>query len=460
MIGMDGKWTDRLRKRMQDFEEPEPEGLWQAVSDAMDKSGTAVPVRKPAHAGRKASGFSKYVMYATAALSAAAAILLAVRFGFNDRPVLPADDNDIVAVAADTAPERLPDTSRQKPTEDGIIVREIHAAASLIAENRQTVPVQAGRNDISETDGLTDSPVHADNETIREQEAVTDALSGTDDTGDAGPESAVTDNAAKEMDTCRQHDGGFDGKEYADADRGKKRRARGAIHASISSSNLVGSVSSFSGYGGLSSVSALSAPLKEKEEIVETRAAAVQQRDGASGSGNQYNTEIHHRQPVRVGVSVRYDFTKRWGIETGLTYSMLSSTITTGGSGYSSRTEQELHYIGIPLQVSYDFLQLKWFSLYVNAGGMIEKCISGKAVASYVPEGESAFESREGITARPLQWSLNAAIGAEVHFTPLIGLYVEPGASYFFNDGSGISTIYKERPLNFNFEFGLRFTFR
>ena len=139
---------------------------------------------------------------------------------------------------------------------------------------------------------------------------------------------------------------------------------------------------------------------------------------------------------------------------------MLSSTITTGGSGYSSRTEQELHYIGIPLQVSYDFLQLKWFSLYVNAGGMIEKCISGKAVASYVPEGESAFESREGITARPLQWSLNAAIGAEVHFTPLIGLYVEPGASYFFNDGSGMSTIYKERPLNFNFEFGLRFTFR
>ena len=441
MIGMDGKWTDRLRKRMQDFEEPEPEGLWQAISDAMDKSGTAVPVRKPAHAERKASGFSKYVMYATAALSAAAAILLAVRFGFNDRPVLPADDNDIVAVAADTAPERLPDTSRQKPTEDGIIVKEIHAAASLIAENRQTVPVQAGRNDISETDGLTDSPVQADKEAIREQEA-------------------VTDNAAKETDTCRQHDGGFDGKGYADADIRKKRRTRGAIHASISSSNLVGSVSSFSGYGGLSSVSALTAPLKEKEEIVETRAAAVQQRDGASGAGSQYNTEIHHRQPIRVGVSVRYDFTKRWGIETGLTYSMLSSTITTGGSGYSSRTEQELHYIGIPLQISYDFLQSKWFSLYVNAGGMIEKCISGKAVASYVPEGESAFESREGITARPLQWSLNAAIGAEVHFTPLIGLYVEPGASYFFNDGSGISTIYKERPLNFNFEFGLRFTFR
>ena len=66
----------------------------------------------------------------------------------------------------------------------------------------------------------------------------------------------------------------------------------------------------------------------------------------------------------------------------------------------------------------------------------------------------------KNIVEKPVQWSLNAAIGAEVHFTPFLGLYVEPGVGYFFNDGSSISTIYKERPFNFNFEFGLRFTFR
>ena len=173
-----------------------------------------------------------------------------------------------------------------------------------------------------------------------------------------------------------------------------------------------------------------------------------------------YNTEIRHRQPVRVGVSVRYDFSRRWGIETGLTYSLLSSSITSGDNTYSSRTEQNLHFIGIPVQISYDFLQLKWFSMYVNAGGMMEKCVSGKSVTNYIPDGNTAFESSEDIMVRPLQWSLNAAVGAEVHFSPLVGLYVEPGVSYFFDNGSGVSTIYTEKPVNFNLEFGLRFSFR
>lgn len=38
-------------------------------------------------------------------------------------------------------------------------------------------------------------------------------------------------------------------------------------------------------------------------------------------------------------------------------------------------------------------------------------------------------------------------------------MYVEPGISYYFDDGSPISTIYKEKPVNFNLNLGLRFTF-
>lgn len=90
----------------------------------------------------------------------------------------------------------------------------------------------------------------------------------------------------------------------------------------------------------------------------------------------------------------------------------------------------------------------------------MEKCVSGRADTDYMSDGNVISESSSDIQVRPLQWSLNAALGAEVHFTPLVGFYVEPGASYFFNDGSDVSTIYKERPFNFNLEFGLRFSFR
>lgn len=439
MNEMDRKWTDRLRSRMLDYEEAGPEGLWQAISDDLDKN-KVIPVRIVPGTGKK-----KFGRYIAGALSAAAAIALAVYFSLDRGPHRPADDADRLAVINDTTGMAVPD---QEVTEYAVINdvsgTGLPKAGNLIAMNtvsRQT-PDKSSFDSVS-SGGEPDKgqPIPEQNQspgrenTEKEDSRRSDRYTGED----------------------RHADDRFEWKDYPDTDRPAARRERGTFHASISASNLTGSISSFSGYSGLSSASVLSAD-KVKEEIVSTRAAAVQERSGTYGT--PYSTEVSHRQPVRVGVSLRYDITKRWGVETGLTYSLLSSTTSTGGEGYSSRAEQELHYLGIPVHLSYDFLQLKWFSMYLKAGGMVEKCISGKTVTTYIPEGEGAFESREDIMVRPLQWSLNAAIGAEVHFTPHIGLYIEPGVSYFFNDGSSVATIYKEKPVNFNFEFGLRFTFR
>ena len=40
-----------------------------------------------------------------------------------------------------------------------------------------------------------------------------------------------------------------------------------------------------------------------------------------------------------------------------------------------------------------------------------------------------------------------------------ISLYAEPGIVYYFDDGSDISTIRKEKPFNINLQAGLRFNF-
>lgn len=58
-----------------------------------------------------------------------------------------------------------------------------------------------------------------------------------------------------------------------------------------------------------------------------------------------------------------------------------------------------------------------------------------------------------------MQWSVNAAAGIQLNIVNSLSLYAEPGISYYFNDGSAIQTIYKEKPLNFNLNFGIRFTF-
>ena len=58
------------------------------------------------------------------------------------------------------------------------------------------------------------------------------------------------------------------------------------------------------------------------------------------------------------------------------------------------------------------------------------------------------------------QWSVNASAGLQYKINDILGVYLEPGVGYYFDNGSNVSTIYKEKPLNFNFTVGLRFMVR
>ena len=149
----------------------------------------------------------------------------------------------------------------------------------------------------------------------------------------------------------------------------------------------------------------------------------------------QTDQHIHHRQPIRFGLSLRYQLDDRWSVESGLSYTRLSSDITIVEAGMTTVTEQRLDYIGLPLNVGYDLWKNRTFGLYVTAGGMIEKRLG----------------------ATPWLFSLNAAAGAEYRLNDHFSLYAEPGLGYYFPDGSATPTIYQDRPLNFNLSLGLRF---
>jgi len=147
---------------------------------------------------------------------------------------------------------------------------------------------------------------------------------------------------------------------------------------------------------------------------------------------------VHHRQPVRFGLSLRYRLTDHWSAESGLTYTRLSSDITTIINDVTTVTEQRLNYIGLPLNISYELWKSRYFGLYVTGGGTIEKRLD-----------DSSW-----------QFSLNGAAGAEYKLSNYFSLYAEPGIGYYFKDGSSTPTIYKDHPLNFNLSFGLRFNLK
>ena len=141
-------------------------------------------------------------------------------------------------------------------------------------------------------------------------------------------------------------------------------------------------------------------------------------------------------------------FVRLWAkvspLESGLTYTLLSSDAKLADN--DQQIEQKLHYIGIPLRTNWNFLDKKLVTLYVSGGGMIEKCVYGKL-------------GSEKETVKPLQFSVSGAVGAQLNATKRVGIYVEPGVAYYFDDGSDIQTIRKENPFNFNIQAGIRLTY-
>ena len=134
----------------------------------------------------------------------------------------------------------------------------------------------------------------------------------------------------------------------------------------------------------------------------------------------------NYRQPIRVGVSLRYMLNNRWSLESGLTYTHLVSD-----NGYET---QRHNFIGLPINMGYQLWKNRHFSLYVTAGGTIEKMLEEK----------------------PWQFSVNTAFGAEYKLSRRFSIFAEPGLGYYFPNNSDIPTIYQDYPLNFNLNFGLR----
>lgn len=175
-------------------------------------------------------------------------------------------------------------------------------------------------------------------------------------------------------------------------------------------------------------------------------------------SEGEVNSDVEHKMPVTFGASLRFDLDDKWAIETGLTYTLLSSDLRSGGKSSYIEQEQRLHYVGIPLKLNRNIWSNRRFEVYASAGGAVEKCVSGKLETTYVVGQTNQTNENENIKVKPLQWSLSAAAGAQFKITDKLGIYAEPGVVYYFDDNSEVSTIRKEHPFNFNIQLGVRFT--
>ena len=110
----------------------------------------------------------------------------------------------------------------------------------------------------------------------------------------------------------------------------------------------------------------------------------------------------------------------------------------------------------MPVGVSYSLVRGKRFNIYASAGAEVEKLVSGKiTIHDKAADTKAPMPSRSLSEHRP-QFSVNGSIGAEYLFGNNLSAYVEPGVRHYFNNGSSIDNIYKDRPTNISLGVGLR----
>ena len=177
----------------------------------------------------------------------------------------------------------------------------------------------------------------------------------------------------------------------------------------------------------------------------------------------EVNDSYTHKMPVKLGLTARYAFTNLLGIESGLTYSLLQSDIQRGSestTGAWSSSDQTLHYLGVPLNLTFNFLNSRYVDVYASAGGMMEFGVKGSIKTTDHLHNSMTSTHQNEITPKGLLWSVNTTAGVQVNVLPSLGIYVEPGMSHHFKNDRQPRSSYTDKPTNFALGFGLRYTFR
>lgn len=169
--------------------------------------------------------------------------------------------------------------------------------------------------------------------------------------------------------------------------------------------------------------------------------------------------KLKHDYPLTFGASVGIGITDNLSIETGLMYTYMKSEAEQGGNGtHEYKVKQKLHYLGIPVKIKYDFFKHRRVDLYASAGGTVEKLVSGNVTVttkSMSGNGQSVSE-KEDIKVKNLQTSVGTNIGVEVKIDRTVGIYIEPGVSYYIKSSKQPDSYRKENPLNFTLRAGFR----
>ena len=407
---MKEEWTDKLKTRLEHHEMTPPEGLWEGISKQMNLAEK--PVR------RSSFPLSKRWIATAAALLALAGFF--VLYDFQDDATSSSPVNIAEKAESHQAPAQKQATEEKPVGEEPAAPRMLSLLAQAVPANAKTAPA------------TTESPEPSATPIITE-EKVTEATAEAQ-TAEASQASAQTarkiQQASSALPPSYQQN---EGKSYSE-DSKRPRQWSFGLHAS----------------GGLLADNSHQQydhyPISQSDPL---SPSSHYEYNSSETPQNETPIKASHHLPIRFGLKIGYQLSERWALQTGITYTYLYSEFTLVNRQQPA-IEQRLHYVGIPLGISYQIWKNSNFRLYASAGASAEKCVKNSQ------ESGDANINVQSDSEKPLQWSVNTALGAEYQPTKQLGIYLEPSLGYYFKDNTPLEHYYKEHPLSPAIEFGLR----
>lgn len=428
---MKTNWQKDIHDRLGSYEKDAPEGLWEGISRELPKLNDGVMLTD------KPQRTAKFGMWRVAGVAAAASVALVIGYSFLGNS---AKDNINIATNTPKHP-------------------------NILASNKKPLGNEP-------TDICADQATHSADDLLSEQPVLAKASIEQPTLAKAFTETDVKEISSKEENSKKEENG----KENEQAEVKPEKREDSRVLPKSQNDALLayndlterrGSADVSSRWsvstGAMGGLGASGITTAYGDYLVLASPGAMDAKDSPMLDMNTVNrdveqkTEYDHHLPIRIGLSVAYALTDRLSISSGLTYTRLSSDIKDASRESKYIGEQRLHYVGIPVNVSYKVASFRWISLYGTAGVLAEKCVSGTTDEGYVENNTMKYTNTQDISSKPLQMSVNAGVGIQFDFIDNVGIYAEPGLSYYFDDGSALQTIYKEKPLNFNLNVGVRF---
>ena len=174
-------------------------------------------------------------------------------------------------------------------------------------------------------------------------------------------------------------------------------------------------------------------------------------------NGGKIVEHEYHDKPITLGLSMTKTINRKWNVETGLLYSLLKSEFILGEDDYYVQKRQKIHYLGIPLRLSYKWFGANRWTAYTSAGIILNIPLSGKTDEQYVTGTVIPYSDSWHFTP-PFQWTVGTGVGLQYNFANNWGVYLEPTFSWHIPNGSTTRTIWTEHPFTITVPFGIRFT--